>query len=160
MNARKPANYKKDPLRDQALVLRALGTRLAHRNFGGFQFVDLVIRVHNSFMLASAWRIIREYTLVFEEEYRLDNAVGDAGVRKELRNNDELRTEYLVLCDIAKTLVDIAQNKFSQLATQARKLKLDHLPSRSVLTFEFKLTSRNTSNRLWATLRLASISRA
>ena len=68
-------------------------------------------------MLASAWRIIREYILVFEEEYKLDEAVGHLGVRKALRDNDELRTEYLVLYDIVNVLVDAAQAKFSLLAT-------------------------------------------
>ena len=68
-------------------------------------------------MLASAWRIIREYILVFGEEYKLDEAVGVLGVRKALRDNDELRTEYLVLYDIVNVLVDAAQAKFSLLAT-------------------------------------------
>lgn len=79
-------------------------------------------------MLASAWRIIREYFLVFDEEFKLGNAVGDSGVRKHLRDNDELRTEYLVLYDIVKVLVDAAQAKFALLATTTRAF-----PTRSSL---------------------------
>ena len=63
-------------------------------------------------MLASVWRIIRAYFEIFEEDGLTTN-----NVRNKLRQDEDMRTQYLILYDIVNVLVDTAQAKFSQLAT-------------------------------------------
>ncbi|CAA7261735.1 unnamed protein product [Cyclocybe aegerita] len=69
-------------------------------------------RVHNSFMLASAWKIVSE-TL---NNLAVDG-LSDKNVKLKLKNDVDMRDRYLVLYDMVNTLVDVSQDRFSVLAT-------------------------------------------
>ncbi|VDC01651.1 unnamed protein product [Peniophora sp. CBMAI 1063] len=74
----------------------------------------LASKIHNSFMLASIWRIIRDRT-----EY-LDNVgLHDDNVRMQLLKNEELRIDYLVLYNIVSRLTDALQVRFAQAASRS-----------------------------------------
>ena len=74
-------------------------------------------RIHNAYMLASAWKLVLD-TL---GELQLDG-LGDRTAQADLRKHENLRSRYLVLYDMVSKLVEIGQNKFSVLATTTRKL--------------------------------------
>lgn len=67
-------------------------------------------------MLASGWRIVSE-TL----NNLTMNGVRDENIKRKLEKNPILRDQYLVLCDMVNTLVELSQNRFSVLATTARR---------------------------------------
>jgi hypothetical protein len=67
-------------------------------------------------MLASGWRIVSE-TL----NNLTMNGVRDENIKSKLEKNPILRDQYLVLCDMVNTLVELSQNRFSVLATTARR---------------------------------------
>ncbi|KAI0062875.1 hypothetical protein BV25DRAFT_1855093 [Artomyces pyxidatus] len=85
-----------DPLKNRPLVMTALGTR-----------------IHNSYMLTSAWRFIRDGLETLDQE-----GIADDRVRVQLRDDPDLRTQYLILYDIVNVLVDALQANFSVLATK------------------------------------------
>jgi hypothetical protein len=84
-----------DPLTDRNVVTNVIGTR-----------------VHNSYMLASAWRIVRDRLELLEHE-----GIVNYQVRLQLAKNPGLRAEYLAVCDVLGALVDALQARFSLLAT-------------------------------------------
>ncbi|KAF7980729.1 hypothetical protein HWV62_36739 [Athelia sp. TMB] len=71
-------------------------------------------RVHNAYMLASAWSII----LGTLGELKLDG-LGDRTAQADLKKNEDLRARYLVLYDMVCKLAEIGQQKFAVLATTA-----------------------------------------
>ena len=72
-------------------------------------------RLHNSFMLASAWKIVSETLNGFAV-----NGVRDENIKSKLKSDSTLRERYLLLGDMVKTLVELGQKRFSVLATTAR----------------------------------------
>lgn len=72
-------------------------------------------RIHNAYMVASAWK------LVINTLRDLQNSgLNDATARTQLQSDVNLRSRYLVLCDIVGVLVDLGQAHFSILATTTR----------------------------------------
>ncbi|KAL0068782.1 hypothetical protein AAF712_004111 [Marasmius tenuissimus] len=69
-------------------------------------------RIHNAYMVASAWKLVAD-TLCELEEDGLD----DSRVVKQLTDKPEIRGRYLILYDMINNLVDIHQTKFAVLAT-------------------------------------------
>ena len=67
-------------------------------------------------MLASAWKIVSETLDSFAV-----NGVRDENIKGKLKSEPILREQYLVLCNIVNTLVELSQNRFSVLATTARR---------------------------------------
>ncbi|KAI0027822.1 hypothetical protein K488DRAFT_74250 [Vararia minispora EC-137] len=66
----------------------------------------LMSRVHNSYMLASCWKIIRNHLEMLEHD-----GLADANIRDQLVTNDEMRTGYLTVYDIVAELGDVLQNQ-------------------------------------------------
>lgn len=81
--------------------------------------IDILIRIHNAYMLGSAWKI------VVDTLYQLKDAgLTDESVVATLRKDDSLRSQYLVLYDLVNILVDLSQTKFSLLATTTRMAQI------------------------------------
>ena len=64
--------------------------------------------------MASGWRLVGDMFRDFAED-----GIDDSTVRVQLRNNAQLRSRYLVLCDIVHVLAQASQAKFALLATTA-----------------------------------------
>jgi len=74
-------------------------------------------RIHNAYMLASAWKLVLDS--LGELKY---NGLKDRTAQADLKKNELLRSHYLVLFDMVSNLVEIGQHKFSVLATTTREL--------------------------------------
>ncbi|KAL4073921.1 hypothetical protein J3A83DRAFT_4506711 [Scleroderma citrinum] len=74
--------------------------------------VASVHRIHNTYMMASGWKIVLDILRGLEK-----SGLKDATAQAQLRKDEGLRSRYLVLCDIVNVLVDIGQMHFSVLAT-------------------------------------------
>ena len=72
-------------------------------------------RIHNTYMLAAAWRLAGAMLMDVKQIARDNTALKAA-----LRRDDKFRTEYLALYDLVNTIVDVNQKKFALLATTAR----------------------------------------
>ena len=66
-------------------------------------------------MLASAWSIVSDSLNGFAI-----NGLNDSNIKSKLRDDTDIRRQYLVLYDMVNILVDMCQDKFSVLATAAR----------------------------------------
>lgn len=77
-------------------------------------------RVHNAYMLASAWRLVGQ-TL---EDIADELGGNDNKLRAKLQKDPDFRARYLELYDHVNKLVDVGQNKFALLATTARESSL------------------------------------
>ena len=86
-------------------------------------------RVHNSYMLASAWRIVGSVLEIIADEL----GGHDDTVKDRLKQDVAFRALYLELWDHVGKLVDAAQNKFALLATTARKLLRTHRTGASLI---------------------------
>lgn len=79
-------------------------------------YPSMLLRLHNSYMLASAWKIVaatlRGFAMI---------GIRDENIKNKLQNDSILREQYLVLYDVVNTLVDLSQRRFSVLATTARR---------------------------------------
>ena len=73
-------------------------------------------RIHNTYMLASAWKLVSE-TLYDLAEL----GVTDGTIKSQIRNNGVNRARYLVLYDLVNILVSMGQARFSVLAMTTRK---------------------------------------
>lgn len=73
-------------------------------------------RIHNAYLLASAWKIVSETLHELAQQ-----GLTDKTIKMQLRSNENLRTRYLVLYDLVTVLVNLSQVKFSLLATTTRK---------------------------------------
>ncbi|KAF9263366.1 hypothetical protein L218DRAFT_959393 [Marasmius fiardii PR-910] len=69
-------------------------------------------RIHNSYMIASAWKLVADSLCELEEA-----GLSNKQVVQQLSNNPELRPRYLALYDMIDTLVKLNQTKFAVLAT-------------------------------------------
>ncbi|KAG7098800.1 hypothetical protein E1B28_000705 [Marasmius oreades] len=72
-------------------------------------------RIHNSYMIASAWKLVADSLCELEED-----GLSNKQVVQQLSNNQELRSRYLALYDVIDTLVKLNQTKFAVLATTTR----------------------------------------
>ncbi|TFK44345.1 hypothetical protein BDQ12DRAFT_672818 [Crucibulum laeve] len=88
---------KSDPSRNPSYVASMVGTR-----------------IHNTYMLASAWKIIKDTLHDLQKQ-----GISDKNVKLKLKNDPALRDRYLVLYDIVNVLVNMSQARFSVLATTA-----------------------------------------
>ena len=103
-------------------------------------------RVHNSYMLASAWKIVRDRLELLEQQ-----GVVNSQIRSQLTNKPSLRKEYLAVCDVLGALVDALQARFSLLATTAGA----HCPNpleTSWSPFLFQSTSKSISRNTRKTI--------
>ncbi|KAI0793177.1 hypothetical protein C8Q75DRAFT_547778 [Abortiporus biennis] len=84
--------------------------------FKNATFVAEVItsKIHNHYMLASAWKIIGE---TLQDLY--DEGLDDDSIKEALKANVNIRARYLVLYDTVNVLVEASQAKFAVLATTA-----------------------------------------
>lgn len=80
-----------------------------------FHLSLLVCRIHNTYMLASAWNIVS----VTLNGFAIDGLT-DRNIKMKLRDDQDIRQRYLVLYDMVNILVNMCQDKFSVLATAAR----------------------------------------
>ncbi|KAJ3984757.1 hypothetical protein F5890DRAFT_1474338 [Lentinula detonsa] len=69
-------------------------------------------RIHNAYMLGSAWKIAVDLLYSLQE-----GGLFDESVVSTLKTDDRLRSQYLTLYDLVNTLVDLQQAKLSVLAT-------------------------------------------
>jgi hypothetical protein len=73
-------------------------------------------RIHNAYMLASAWKLVLDTLGELQED-----GLGDRTAQADLKKHEDLRSRYLVLYDMVGKLIEIGQNKFSVLATTTRQ---------------------------------------
>ncbi|TFK23947.1 hypothetical protein FA15DRAFT_620109 [Coprinopsis marcescibilis] len=71
-------------------------------------------RVHNSYMLTSAWKLVRDALTGLQRD-----GLSDKNVKTKLKADEGIRTRYLVLFDMVNNLVDMSHHKLSVLATTA-----------------------------------------
>ncbi|KZT10678.1 uncharacterized protein LAESUDRAFT_734491 [Laetiporus sulphureus 93-53] len=71
-------------------------------------------RIHNAYMMASAWRIIGDTLRDLAEA-----GVEDSLIKSQLKKDANLRDKYLVLYDIVNVVAQAGQAKFALLATTA-----------------------------------------
>ncbi|KAF9529234.1 hypothetical protein CPB83DRAFT_852909 [Crepidotus variabilis] len=114
-------------LRDADLFFRIIEAELAARNppdRGNIRrqptYVAKVVatRLHNSYMLASAWKIVSQTLNNFAT-----SGVTDQNIKAKLKNDTKIRDNYLVLWDMVNKLVSMSQDQFSVLATTAPHYK-------------------------------------
>ncbi|EMD37569.1 hypothetical protein CERSUDRAFT_114203 [Gelatoporia subvermispora B] len=74
----------------------------------------IAARIHNAYMLTSAWRLVRD---TLEELHNGGLPTGSVTVQNKLKNDPALRSRYLVLYDIVNVLVQAGQTKFALLVT-------------------------------------------
>jgi hypothetical protein len=72
----------------------------------------IAIRIHNTYMVASAWKIVLDSLRALEKF-----GLSDATAHIQLQKDQGLLSRYLVVCDLVSNLVDLGQKKFSVLAT-------------------------------------------
>ncbi|KAF9010573.1 hypothetical protein BDQ17DRAFT_1346459 [Cyathus striatus] len=70
------------------------------------------MRIHNTFMLASAWKIVRDTLHGLEIQ-----GLGDKNVRSKLKSEENLRDRYLAAYEMVGVLVNISQSIVAHLAT-------------------------------------------
>jgi hypothetical protein len=75
-------------------------------------------RIHNTYMVASAWKIVLDSLRALEKF-----GLSDATAHIQLQKDQGLLSRYLVVCDLVSNLVDLGQKKFSVLATTTRTAK-------------------------------------
>jgi hypothetical protein len=112
-NAPNRANIRRNP----SYVAKVVATRYVP--FSREHVLDypcMFFRLHNSYMLASAWKIVSETLNSFAV-----NGVRDENIKSKLTSDPTLREQYLVLRNIVNTLVELSQNRFSVLATTTRR---------------------------------------
>ncbi|KAF5380464.1 hypothetical protein D9615_004625 [Tricholomella constricta] len=114
LNARtKKDDQKSDSLKNSSYVASVVATRQAQTSVSKrYSLIVELCRIHNAYMLASAWKLVSE-TLA---QLTIDGLT-DGTVKSQLKNNASMRTRYLVLYDLVRILVNISQSKFSVLAT-------------------------------------------
>lgn len=76
-------------------------------------------RIHNSYMLASAWKIVRDRLELLEQK-----GIDNSKVRSQLANKPNLRQEYLAVCDVLHALIGGLQARFSVLAATADPFRM------------------------------------
>ncbi|KAJ8696378.1 hypothetical protein PTI98_006252 [Pleurotus ostreatus] len=74
----------------------------------------VISRIHNSYLLASAWRLIL-YSLIDLGEMGLADATS-SGVKVLLKSDARIRERFLVLYDLVQVLVGITQKQFATIA--------------------------------------------
>ncbi|KAF8348288.1 hypothetical protein F5887DRAFT_880568 [Amanita rubescens] len=68
--------------------------------------------IHNLYMLAAGWRIVRDTLIEFAV-----SGLADDNVKTKLKNNHQFRQRYLTLYDMVGILVHLSQSQTSVLAT-------------------------------------------
>uniref|UniRef100_A0A8H8CPI7 Uncharacterized protein n=1 Tax=Psilocybe cubensis TaxID=181762 RepID=A0A8H8CPI7_PSICU len=69
-------------------------------------------RVHNAYMLASAWKLASDILIQMTSD-----GLRDSNVKTMLQSNSNMRNQYLALYDIVDELVMMCQDRFAVLAT-------------------------------------------
>lgn len=72
-------------------------------------------RIHNTYMVASAWKVVLDSLRTLEK-----SGLNDATAHIQLQKDQGLLSRYLIVCDLVSNLVDLGQKKFSVLATTTR----------------------------------------
>jgi len=72
-------------------------------------------RIHNLYMLAAGWRVVRDTLIEFAV-----SGLADDNVKTKLKNNHQFRQRYLTLYDMVGILVHLSQSQTSVLATTTR----------------------------------------
>ena len=93
--------------------------------FPDFHLSLFVCRIHNTYMLASAWNIVS----VTLNGFAMDD-LNDSNIKTTLRDDRDFRERYLVLYDMVNILVNMCQDKFSVLATAARAFTVPYKGAR------------------------------
>ncbi|KIM45307.1 hypothetical protein M413DRAFT_441989 [Hebeloma cylindrosporum] len=99
-------------------------------------------RIHNSYMLASAWKIVSDSLNALAVD-----GVSDRNIKMKLKSNPDIRERYLVLYDTVNVLVKMSQDRVSVLATTtphfARYFKISEFsdPGKSEYVFDWKDTN-------------------
>lgn len=73
------------------------------------------LRIHNAYMVASGWKLVVDTLRDLQ-----NSGLNDATARTQLQSDVNLRSRYLILCDIVGVLVDLGQAHFSILAMTTR----------------------------------------
>ncbi|KAF9478819.1 hypothetical protein BDN70DRAFT_879530 [Pholiota conissans] len=99
---------------ERELQARADPSRTEVRRNPSYVAKSVATRIHNSYMLASAWKLVSDKL----NEFAVDGLT-DRNAKLTLKNNPDMRQRYLVLCDMVDVLVKMNQDRFSVLATTA-----------------------------------------
>ncbi|KAK7685171.1 hypothetical protein QCA50_011534 [Cerrena zonata] len=70
--------------------------------------------IHNSYILASGWKIVYQYLRQIRRA-----GVEDSSIQAQMKDNEELRTKYLVMYDVVNILTTLSQSRLSLLATSS-----------------------------------------
>jgi hypothetical protein len=76
-------------------------------------------RIHNSHMLASAWKMVRDRL-----EFLGREGLRDKTVKDQLLANKEMRAEYLIVYDMVTELDKVLKTRFSLIARMSRAFVL------------------------------------
>jgi len=108
----------KDPLHFKDLIDAELTARTrpnAQPRSNASSLAKLVgSRIHNSYMLASAWKLVAD-TL----QTLANSGLTDTNIKAKLKSDDSIRRKYMALFDMVSNLVGMSLNHLSVLATTA-----------------------------------------
>ncbi|KAF8199716.1 hypothetical protein BJ912DRAFT_950065 [Pholiota molesta] len=110
----------KDPHKFRSLVKQELQARTEPSrtdlriNLSDHVAMLVATRIHNSYMLASAWKMVSDRLNEFAVE-----GLTDQNAKLQLQSNADMRARYLVLCNMVDVLVKMNQDRSAVLATTA-----------------------------------------
>ncbi|KAK2464212.1 hypothetical protein APHAL10511_003669 [Amanita phalloides] len=106
-------------LKDPALFCDVIKAELDARSLLDPQRLDpsfiasiIAAKIHNTYMLAAGWRIVRDTLVDFAR-----SGLSDDNVKIKLKNSLEFRQHFLALYDMSNILVSLSQEKAAVLAT-------------------------------------------
>lgn len=73
-------------------------------------------RIHNTYMFASAWRLVAETLEDLEKD-----GLEDSTIRAQLEKNEPMRAKYISLWEVVNTLAAAYQARVLQLAQANRE---------------------------------------
>ena len=109
---------RRPPINDSRWVASVVGCRYAllMTVIRGLRLKWNRIRIHNVYLLAGAWRIVRNILKELEAM-----GLDDTDVRSQLRADEKLRTRYIVLYEIITMLARMGQQRIANLAAATSK---------------------------------------
>lgn len=77
----------------------------------------LYLRIHNQYMMTSAWKIVRN---IIRE--LVQRGMSNKNYKAVLRNDKKIRSLYLALTHMVDLMVEINQQRFSMLALNSSEI--------------------------------------
>lgn len=107
-----------DPLRNPSYIAKIVTTRyVLYATCSKAAYHLAPTRIHNQYMLTSAWKIVRD---VLRE--LVHRGMTNKNVKALLKNDMRIRSLYLALVHMIEVTIDIYQQRFSVLALNSGML--------------------------------------